>query len=75
MLIGAQLAGWFFNFVRTGEQLSLEQWTTFWWAPAIFAGVVMLLFMAFFHDEVEVSDESVASVMGASSDEEEEAAA
>ena len=71
MLIGAQLAGWFFNFVRTGEQLSLEQWTTFWWAPAIFAGVVLLFFMFFFQDEVEVSDESVASVMGASSDEEE----
>jgi len=75
MLIGAQLAGWLFNFIRTGSQLSPEQWVTFWWVPALFAGVVMLLFMLFFHDEVEVSDQSVASVMGAETDEEEETAA
>ena len=74
MLIGAQLAGWYFNFIRTGEQMTLEQWPTFWWAPAIFAGVVLVLFVFFFDDEVKVSDESVASVMGASSEEEEEAA-
>lgn len=74
MLIGAQLAGWFFNFVRTGEQLSPEQWVTFWWAPALFAGVVLFFFVLFFRDEVEVSDQSVASVMGAAETEEEEVA-
>ena len=74
MLIGAQLAGWLYNFIRTGEQLTLDQWVTFWWVPAIFAGVVMILFLLTFHDEVEVSDESVASVMGAETEEEAESA-
>jgi nucleoside transporter len=75
MLIGAQLAGWLFNFIRDGEQMALDQWVTFWWIPAIFAGAVLLFFMFLFDDEVEVADESVASVMGADTEEEKEAAA
>ena len=74
MLIGAQLAGRLFNFIRTGERLSLDQWVTFWWVPAIFAGVVLAFFVLFFDDEVEVTDESLASVMGAETDEEKEVA-
>jgi len=74
MLIGAQLAGWLFNFIRTGEQLSLNQWVTFWWVPAIFAGAVLAFFLLFFHDEVEVADESLASVMGAETEDAEEVA-
>jgi MFS family permease len=75
MLIGAQLAGWLFNYIRTGDQLSLEQWVHFWWVPAIFAGVVLLFFVFFFDDEVEVTDESLASVMGAETEAEKEEAA
>lgn len=73
MLIGAQLAGWLFNFIRTGEQLTLDQWVTFWWVPALFAGAVLVFFLLFFHDEVDVADQSVASVMGAETEEEAEA--
>ncbi|MFB6231009.1 MAG: MFS transporter [Salinibacter sp.] len=75
MLIGAQLAGWLYNFIRTGEEMALDQWVTFWWIPAIFAGAVLLFFLFLFDDEVEVADESVASVMGADTEEEKEAAA
>jgi Flp pilus assembly protein protease CpaA len=55
--------------------LSLDQWVTFWWVPALFAGVVLVFFLLFFRDEVEIADESVASVMGAETSDEEEAAA
>jgi hypothetical protein len=55
--------------------LSLEQWVHFWWVPAIFAGVVLLFFVFFFDDEVEVTDESLASVMGAETEAEKEEAA
>ena len=65
MLIGAQVAGWLFNLIRTGEQLTLNQWVHFWWVPAAFAGAVLVFFVFFFDDEVEVGGESVASVMGA----------
>jgi len=74
MLIGAQLAGWLFNVIRSGQEMALDQWVTFWWVPALFAGAVLVLFMLFFHDEVEVADESIASVMGAETEEETEVA-
>jgi nucleoside transporter len=71
MLIGAQAAGWLFNVIRTGDQLSLNQWVSFWWVPAIFAGAVLVFFVLFFQDEVEVSDQSIASVMGVETEKEE----
>jgi nucleoside transporter len=75
MLIGTQAAGWLFNFIQTGDQLILDQWVTPWWVPVIFTGAVLVFFVLFFHDEMEVSDQSVASVMGAETDELEEATA
>ena len=75
MLIGAQAAGGLFNyFLGDAAQLTLSQWYNFWWIPALFAGAVLMFFALFFHDEVEVSDQSVASVMGAETDDEEVAA-
>ncbi len=74
MLIGAQAAGGLFNyFLGDAAQLTLSQWYNFWWVPAIFAGAVLVFFMLFFRDEVEVSDQSLASVMGAETEEEKEA--
>ncbi len=53
MLIGAQLAGQLYNsFLGTADSLTLSQWHDFWWVPAIFAGVVMIIFMIFFDDKV-----------------------
>jgi len=74
MFVGAQAAGGLFNFIRTGDQLSLDQWVTFWWVPALFAGAVLVFFLLFFHDEVEITDESIASVMGAETEEDQEVA-
>ncbi|PSQ54720.1 MAG: MFS transporter [Bacteroidetes bacterium QH_10_64_37] len=75
MLIGAQAAGGLFNyFLGDAGQLTLSQWYNFWWVPALFAGAVFVFFVLFFRDEVKVSEESVASVMGAETEEEEEAA-
>ncbi|GMQ82179.1 MAG: MFS transporter [Rhodothermia bacterium] len=54
MFIGAQLSGWLYNFYKAGSEImSWEQWQSFWWAPAIFAGVIMLIFAVLFNDEVE----------------------
>jgi nucleoside transporter len=54
MLIGAQVAGRVFNsFLAGGEALTLDQWQSFWWIPAIFAAGVMVLFGLLFKDRVE----------------------
>jgi MFS family permease len=51
MLIGAQVAGNVYNRFLTGApSLSLEQWQSFWWLPAIFAAVVMVFFALTFRD-------------------------
>lgn len=53
MLIGAQLAGQLYNsFLGTADALTLNQWHDFWWIPAIFAAVVMIIFVIFFDDKV-----------------------
>ena len=53
MLIGAQLAGLTYNsFLGDASVLSLDQWYNFWWIPAIFAGAVMIFFIALFKDRV-----------------------
>ncbi|MFQ5631950.1 MAG: MFS transporter, partial [bacterium] len=52
MLIGAQIAGQVHNsFLRGAEALTLNQWNSFWWIPAGFAGAVALLFMLTFQDK------------------------
>lgn len=53
MLIGAQIAGLTYNsFLGETTVLTLDQWHNFWWLPAIFAGVVMVLFIILFKDKV-----------------------
>ncbi|MDZ7719226.1 MAG: MFS transporter [Balneolaceae bacterium] len=64
MLIGAQLAGLAFN-VYLGDQsaLTLDQWYSFWWLPALFAAVVFLFFIFTFDDreaEKKVTEEDVS---------------
>jgi len=52
MLIGAQIAGTVYN-LFLGDQASLtpDQWSQFWWVPAIFSLVVFLLFVLTFNDK------------------------
>jgi nucleoside transporter len=54
MLIGAQVAGRLFNsFLGQQENLTPEQWQSFWWLPAGFAAIVMIIFALSFHDKVK----------------------
>ena len=54
MLIGAQVAGRVYNsFLGTATSLTLEQWRSFWWLPAVFAGAVLLFFAAFFRPQAQ----------------------
>jgi len=50
MFIGAKIAGAVYNsFLGGGAMvLTLAQWRSFWWLPAIFATAVLLFFAAFF---------------------------
>ena len=60
MFIGAQLSGWVYNTYNTGGgDMPLEQWAAFWWIPAIFAAVIMLVFALLFKNEIEPESESV----------------
>ena len=53
MLVGAQIAGLTYNsFLGETTVLTLDQWHNFWWIPAVFAGVVMVLFITLFKDKV-----------------------
>ncbi|MDL5050837.1 nucleoside permease [Oscillatoria amoena NRMC-F 0135] len=53
MLIGAQIAGTLYNnFIGSASMLTPEQWQQFWWAPAGFAFVVILIFAVLFNDKV-----------------------
>jgi hypothetical protein len=63
LLIGAQLAGNVYNsFLTTGNVLTLENWNSFWWIPAIFAAAVMILFVILFDDKVrEMPEDSSVS--------------
>ncbi len=52
MLIGAQAAGAVFNnFLQGADGLTLAQWQSFWWLPAVFAIAVMVVFAVFFRTE------------------------
>ena len=51
MLIGAQASGLIFNtFLGDAAQLTREQWTQFWFIPAILATVMLIVFMMAFRD-------------------------
>jgi nucleoside transporter len=52
MLVGAQIAGWVYNgFLKDADALTLQQWQSFWWIPAIFAAIVLVLFIALFREK------------------------
>ena len=56
MLIGAQVAGQVYNgFLGGRDVLPLAEWTQFWWIPAAFAGVILVLFVFLFNDRVDRS--------------------
>jgi len=60
MLIGAQIAGRVYNlFLKDAERLTVEQWQNFWYIPAAFAIVVMILFMITFKDTSKSDDAPV----------------
>ena len=49
MLVGAQVAGWIFDRVMTGDvNQALPLWASFWWIPAAFAAAVLVFFAIFF---------------------------
>jgi MFS family permease len=49
MLVGAQIAGIVYDgFLKDSTALTLQQWQSFWWIPAIFAAAVLILFIALF---------------------------
>ncbi|MGB3542005.1 MFS transporter [Rubrivirga sp.] len=57
MLIGAQVAGAVYNSFLAGRgTLPLAEWTQFWWIPAVFAAVVLVLFIFLFNDRVDRSE-------------------
>jgi nucleoside transporter len=52
MLIGSQVAGKLYNSIVTGQGTEqFLQWRTFWWIPAVFAGIVMVFFGILFNDK------------------------
>ena len=62
MLIGAQAAGNLFDhFLGGASALTLPQWRQFWFIPAAFAAVVMVLFGALFYDKPERSPSAAAA--------------
>jgi len=65
MLIGAQVAGRVYNsFLGTATTLTLEQWSSFWWLPAVFAGAVLLFFAAFFRPQAQASTTKTTAPAG-----------
>ena len=54
MLIGAQVAGRVNNWLKHGApSLTLEQWPQFWWLPAGFAVLVLVLFAVMFRPKAK----------------------
>src|SRR5690606_31238376 len=69
MLIGAQVAGRVYNgFLDGATALSLEQWRSFWYIPALFAAAVLAFFLLAFRERTDtaVSAGAVATHAGAS---------
>jgi hypothetical protein len=57
MLIGAQIAGLLYNsFLGEQQTLSPDQWKEFWWIPAGFAFLVILIFIGLFKEGKEISE-------------------
>ena len=57
MLIGAQVAGNVYNrFLGDATRLTLAQWQSFWWIPALFAAAILGFFAVLFRDRVAASD-------------------
>lgn len=51
MLVGAQIAGMVYDsFLGNAQSLTLQQWQSFWWIPAIFALAVLFLFIVLFRE-------------------------
>jgi nucleoside transporter len=67
MLVGAQTAGAVYNgILKDAKQLTLQQWQSFWWLPAVFAAVVLLIFIFTFREKkgeelVKKPDEMLAN--------------
>ncbi len=62
MFVGAQVAGVLFNrFLGDANMLTLERWQDFWMVPAVFALLVLVLFMVTFKDGVESTSDQPAS--------------
>lgn len=71
MLVGAQISGWLFNRIVTGEGAArLQTWQTFWIYPAVAAFVIMIIFMLLFKDDPKSSEVSEEDVAKAASTEE-----
>jgi MFS family permease len=52
MLVGAQIAGAVYDgFLKDSAALTLQQWQSFWWIPAAFAAVVLVLFIVSFREK------------------------
>jgi nucleoside transporter len=52
MLIGAQIAGEVYNhFCFETGSMTARQWPVFWWLPAVFAAVILVLFALLFEDK------------------------
>ena len=66
MLVGAQIAGRVYDsFLGTSKSLTLQQWQSFWWIPATFAAVVLVIFVLLFREKQTtaiVKEEPVAMV-------------
>ncbi len=62
MLVGAQIAGEVYNsFLGSAQSLTLNQWYNFWWIPAGFAGIVLVLFIILFRDKKAELQQKVIS--------------
>jgi len=66
MLVGAQTAGIVYDsFLGNAVSLTLQQWQSFWWIPAVFAVVVLAIFILLFREKrtsVTITEEPVAFV-------------
>jgi nucleoside transporter len=66
LLVGAQIAGSVYNsFLGSATSLTLQQWQSFWWIPAAFAAIVLVIFILLFRERQRIrstKEETVAMV-------------
>jgi len=56
MLVGAQIAGTVYDsFLGSEKSLTLLQWQSFWWIPAAFAVIVLIIFVLLFREKRSIS--------------------